>query len=145
MPRKRDIAGIAADMDFGHYEREGRAIYASFAATVASILRAAIRTDLRLRLQQVTDRAKACDSLRVKLAQRDISDTTTLELDIKDLAGCRVIFYTNADVRRFLGSGLISDNFEVLEVKLHQPRRQAEDATELYPSSFTMAGFDRAR
>ncbi|MDB5441933.1 MAG: hypothetical protein JWP73_309 [Phenylobacterium sp.] len=122
-------------MDFAEYEREGRATYAAFAATIAAILTATIRSDPRLRLQQVAERAKAPHSLRKKLANRGLSETTNLQDDIKDLAGCRVVFYTNADVSRFLGSGLIHDNFEVLEVKLHHPPRGADDAVDLYISN----------
>ena len=81
------------------------------------------------------DRAKQPASLRRKLEQRGIAATATLEDDIKDLAGCRVIFYTNSDVTRFIISGIINQNFEVLETKLHHPRREAEDATELYISN----------
>jgi ppGpp synthetase/RelA/SpoT-type nucleotidyltranferase len=122
-------------MDFETYEREQRANYADFAAVVGSILTAAIRVDPRLRLQQVKDRAKEPSSLKLKLKDRDLVETTTLETDIKDLAGCRVIFYTNSDVTRFIGSGLMQENFEVLETKLHHPRREAEDANELYMSN----------
>jgi len=122
-------------MDFATYERERRAEYAAFAAVVGSILTAAIRTDPRFRLQQVKDRAKAPASLKVKLNDRGLSNTTTLESDIKDLAGCRVIFYTNADVRRFIESGLIQSNFDILEIKLHHPSRETVDANELFISN----------
>jgi hypothetical protein len=46
-----------------------------------------------------------------------------LEDDIKDLAGCRLIFYTNSDVSRFLQSGIIHDNFDVDwdRTKIHHP------------------------
>ena len=54
---------------------------------------------------------------------------------MKDLAGCRVIFYTNGDVSRFINSGIINQNFEVLEVKLHHPGHEVEDATEFYISN----------
>lgn len=119
-------------MDFGEYEREGRLTYARFAATVASILTATIRSDPRLRLQQVAARAKAPHSLLNKLENRGLSETTTLQDDIKDLAGCRIVFYTNADVSRFIDSGLIHENFEVREFKLHHPSRGTDDAAELY-------------
>ena len=87
------------------YERERRADYAEFAAVVAHILTAAIRADPRLRLQQVKHRAKEPSSLGKKLEERGLVDTTTLDTDIKDLAGCRIIFYTNSDVARFMGTG----------------------------------------
>lgn len=122
-------------MNLEEYEREGRAAYAAFAATVAAILSAAIGAEEAYRLQQVKERAKQPASLRKKLEELGIAATATLETDIKDLAGCRIIFYTNSDVTRFIHSGIIEQNFEVLEAKLHQPRRVVEDATELYISN----------
>ncbi len=122
-------------MDFDEYVREGRATYAALATTVASILTAAIGAEVNYRLQQVKERAKQPASLRRKLEQRHIEATTTLENDIKDLAGCRVIFYTDRDVTRFINSGIIDQNFEVIEVKLHHPGHDVEDATELYISN----------
>jgi ppGpp synthetase/RelA/SpoT-type nucleotidyltranferase len=111
-------------MDFETYVRSKHAEYAALAATVASILEAAIGASSRpLRLQQVQQRAKEPDKLRKKLEARDIVATTTLEDDIKDLAGCRLIFYTNSDVSQFLQSGIIQDNFEVDwdRTKIHHP------------------------
>ena len=122
-------------MNFEEYEREGRAAYSAFAATVAAILTAAIGAEESYRLQQVKERAKQLASLRRKLELRSIAATTTLENDIKDLAGCRVIFYTNSDVTRLINSGIIEQNFEVLEATLHHPRRAVEDAAELYISN----------
>ena len=122
-------------MNLEEYERGGQTAYASLAATVAAILTAAIDAEEGYRLQQVNKRAKQPGSLRKKLQQRGIEATMTLENDIKDLAGCRMIFYTNSEVTRFINSGIIDQNFEVLEVKLHHPRRDAEDAAELYISN----------
>lgn len=126
-------------MDIGEFEREGRAGYAALATTVAAILMAAIGAEGGYRLQQVKERAKHPASLRKKLEERGIAATTTLENDIKDLAGCRVIFYTNSDVTRFINSGIIEQNFEVIEVKLHHPQREVEDAAELYISNHYLA------
>src|SRR5689334_17637082 len=122
-------------MDLEAYERGGRAAYAALAATIAVILTAAIDEEKEYRLQQVTERAKQPASLRRKLEQRGILATKMLEDDVKDLAGCRVIFYTNNDVARFINSGIIGENFEVVEVKLHYPRRGVEDSSELYISN----------
>lgn len=122
-------------MDIEEFEREGRATYADLATTTAVILTAAISAEEGYRLQQVKDRAKQPSSLRKKLEERGIAATTTLENDIKDLAGCRIIFYTNSDVTRFINSGIIGQNFEVIEVKLHHPQRVVEDAAELYISN----------
>jgi len=135
-PTSRNALGMQSNgwdrMNLEHYERHGLAAYASLAGTVATILAAAIEREGGYRLQQVTKRAKNPASLHKKLQGRLIEGTTTLETDIKDLAGCRLVFYTNSDVTRFMNSGIIDQNFEVLEVKLHHPRRDAEDASDLY-------------
>ena len=122
-------------MNIDEYERQGREIYAALSAAVAAILVAAIGAEHEYRLQQVTDRAKQPASLRKKLKDRDIGASDEIETEIKDLAGCRVIFYTNGDVARFINSGLIQENFEVLDVKLHHPQPTSDDAVELYISN----------
>jgi hypothetical protein len=94
-------------MDFETYARLKRADYAVFAETVASILDAAIRVDPSLRLQHVQHRAKDPTSLKRKLENGGLLDTQTLDADVKDLAGCRVILYTNSDINHFLSSGII--------------------------------------
>lgn len=122
-------------MNFEEYERDGQTTYALLTVTIAAILKAAVRVEGGYRLQQVNKRAKQPASLRKKLQRREIEATTTLENDIKDLAGCRMIFYTNSDVTRFVNSRIIEQNFEVLEVKLHHPQRETEDAVDLYISN----------
>ncbi|MBA4286265.1 MAG: hypothetical protein C0434_12110 [Xanthomonadaceae bacterium] len=122
-------------MNTDEYERTGRALHADFAETVASILESAISKAGGFRLQQVKSRAKDCGSLRKKLIGRGLQDSQTIEAEIKDLAGCRAIFYTNGDVTRFVRSGLVQENFEVLEVKLHQPAPTVDDAKDLYVSN----------
>jgi len=62
-------------------------------------------------------------------------DSQAIETEIKDLAGCRAILYTNGDVSRLVQSGLIHENFEVLDVKLHQPGQDVEEAKDLYTSN----------
>ncbi|MFO1154756.1 MAG: RelA/SpoT domain-containing protein [Rhodospirillales bacterium] len=114
-------------MDLETYERTGRRAYEDFARAISRILEAAIRTDPALRLQTVAHRAKAVDSLKKKLEDRDLIATVSLEKDIKDLAGCRIIFYTNADVNRFLSSGLMRENFKIIDVKTHYPIRRGND------------------
>ncbi|HEY7301807.1 MAG TPA: RelA/SpoT domain-containing protein [Xanthobacteraceae bacterium] len=111
-------------MDFETYARSKFADYAALAETVAAILRAAIVAyPETFRLQQVQHRLKDPESLRKKLEDRGILATTALEDQIKDLAGCRLIFYTNSDVARFLQSGIIQDNFDVDwdRTKIHHP------------------------
>jgi hypothetical protein len=62
--------------------------------------------------QSIQFRAKEVTSLRRRLEEANKLDTQTLERDRRDLAGARLVFYTNNDVERFLGSGLIRENFE---------------------------------
>jgi len=50
-------------------------------------------------------RAKEVESLRDKLTNRKSPPDANVT-ELKDLAGCRAIFYTNTDVERFLGSEL---------------------------------------
>jgi len=122
-------------MNFEDYVRNGVAAYASLAETVAAILVAAIEHEGGYRLQLVASRSKTPASLRKKLQDRQIETTSTLETSIKDLAGCRLVFYTNSDITRFISSGIVNQNFEILEIKLHHPQRDAEEATDLYISN----------
>jgi ppGpp synthetase/RelA/SpoT-type nucleotidyltranferase len=125
-------------MDFEAYARSKQFDYAALAETVESILRAAIAAyPGALRLQQVQRRAKNPESLRKKLQDRNLLSTSTLEADIKDLAGCRLIFYTNSDVSRFLQSGIIQDNFEVdwERTKIHHPVPGKTDPDNLFISN----------
>lgn len=111
-------------MDLEVYVRSKFADYAALAETVAAIPRAAISAyPETFRLQQVPQRPKNPESLRKKLEDRGILAATSLEDEIKDLARCRLIFYTNSDVARFLQSGIIQDNFDVDSdrTKIHHP------------------------
>lgn len=133
-------------MKFEEHGRDALHAYAHLATTVAAILTAAINVERdKYRLQQVKARAKHPASLRRKLDQRGLAETTALEAEIKDLAGCRTIFYTNRDVSRFINSGIISQNFEVLDMKIHHPHRDVEDATELYTSNHYLVALNPER
>ena len=123
-------------MDLEEYQSQQRAKYAAFAETVASILTAALSHEGSLRLQHVQHRGKDPQSLKEKLADRGILDTTTLEAEIKDLAGCRVVFYTNSDVLRFLASGIVRHNFDIDwdRTKIHYPRPDVDQAKDLFIS-----------
>ena len=122
-------------MKFSDYQAENRNQYADLANTVAAILRVAIEQSTELRLQQINARAKTAHSLRKKLENRRLLDSEQIADEIKDLAGCRVIFYTDSDVTRFSNSGIIHANFEVVEVKLHYPQPDAENTSELFISN----------
>jgi ppGpp synthetase/RelA/SpoT-type nucleotidyltranferase len=125
-------------VDFETYTRSKFADYAALAETVAAILRAAIAAYPHpFRLQQVQQRAKDPESLRKKLEDRGKLATASLEDDIKDLAGCRLIFYTNSDVTRFLQGGIIQDNFDVDwdRTKIHHPVPGQTEPGNLFISS----------
>ncbi|MBH5385050.1 RelA/SpoT domain-containing protein [Bradyrhizobium diversitatis] len=111
-------------MDLETYSRSKFTDYAALAEIVSVILRAAISAyPTSLRFQQVQHRSKDPASLKRKLEDRGLLTTTSLETDIKDLAGCRLIFYTNSDVSRFQQSSIIQDNFDVDwdRTKIHHP------------------------
>ena len=101
-------------MNYDEYARDGRILYESFAQTVAFIIEAAIAdSDQDFRMQQISFRAKSDTSLIRKLTERELLEASTIEAELKDLAGCRVIFYTNQDIDRFLSARLIFENFKV--------------------------------
>ncbi|MGO9171709.1 MAG: hypothetical protein ACLP7P_07060 [Rhodomicrobium sp.] len=111
-------------MDFGEYVDSKKQVYDAFAGTVASIIRAALsaQADITPPLP-IKNRAKAEDSLRLKLETRGLLNSDSIETEIKDLAGCRLVFYTDGDRDGFLRSGLLFDNFTVdrEETKVHHP------------------------
>lgn len=132
-------------MNLTEYEKSGRALYAEFAAAVAAILRAALTKEGNLNVQLVTTRAKDVGSLAKKLADREILDSQTIETEIKDLAGCRIVLYTNTDVARLSQSRLIHENFDVLEVKVHEPGMKIVDANDLYQSNHFIVALKQNR
>lgn len=118
-------------MNVDDYEKKYFSTYEAFAATVQFILKKALSAAENLpQPQSVQFRAKGIESLRRRLAETGKTDTQTLELDRRDLAGARLIFYTNNDVDRFLKSQLIRENFEIEEdsTKIHHPTPENEDA-----------------
>ncbi|MET3135559.1 ppGpp synthetase/RelA/SpoT-type nucleotidyltransferase [Oxalobacteraceae bacterium GrIS 1.11] len=111
-------------MNLNDYQKTYFSIYEAFAETVRFILEKAILAAEKLPLpQSIQCRAKGVESLRRRLTEADELDTQTLELDRRDLAGARLIFYTNNDVERFRASPLIRENFEIEEdsTKIHHP------------------------
>jgi ppGpp synthetase/RelA/SpoT-type nucleotidyltranferase len=114
-------------MNFEEYERKYEALYDEFAETVKGVLEKAIAaTPGTRRPQSLQCRAKAAASLKVKLADRGKLESTSIEQEVKDLAGVRLIFYTNSDVDRFLITRLIPENFEVDwdDTKIHHPTEE---------------------
>lgn len=118
-------------MNLEEYEKEYRLTYEAFANVVRFILEQAIAADPSVpRPQSVQSRAKQVDSLRRRLEEANNLHTPTLEADRRDLAGARLVFYTNNDVERFLASRLVRDNFEIEEdsTKVHHPTPENEGA-----------------
>lgn len=116
-------------MNLNDYEKKYFSTYEAFAETVRFILeKALLAADNLPRPQSVQCRAKGIESLRRRLAEGGKLDTQTLELDRRDLAGARLIFYTNNDVDRFLASPLIRENFEIEEdsTRIHHPPQKTK-------------------
>ncbi|GJL66201.1 MAG: hypothetical protein NPIRA05_11720 [Nitrospirales bacterium] len=114
-------------MNLTDYEKKYLSTYEAFAQMVCFILEKAMQAAEYLpRPQSVQARAKGIESLRRRLAEAGQLNTQTLEIDRRDLAGARLIFYTNNDVDRFLASPLIRDNFEIEEdsTKIHHPTQE---------------------
>lgn len=122
-------------MNIDEYEQGGRALYAEFAQTVAAILRAAIAEREELHLLEIQRRAKDVGSLRTKLVKAAAPVDAEIGEFAKDVAGCRLIFYTNGDVHRFGQSGILSANFEIdhERSKIHYPEN-SEDGAEFFIS-----------
>jgi ppGpp synthetase/RelA/SpoT-type nucleotidyltranferase len=83
-------------MNFDEYEKEYQTRYAEFAGVVSDILEKSIKgAEYVLRPQSIKFRAKEASHLKPKLDSRGLSDSSCIEDEIKDLAGVRLIFYTN--------------------------------------------------
>jgi ppGpp synthetase/RelA/SpoT-type nucleotidyltranferase len=133
-------------VNFEDYERRHQAAYAEFAAVVRDIfLKAIAATDGVSPPQSIQCRAKEAARLKPKLQDRGLLDSQLIETEIKDLAGIRLIFYTNTDVDRFLNSQLISDNFDVdwEETRIHHP--VGEDTRQRYQAIHYTVRLNRAR
>lgn len=111
-------------MNLEQYVRSGYSLYLDFANAVAAILESALAAaNPPFHIQYIQRRAKAIESLAHKIPNRERLDPEHIEHDIKDLAGCRLIFYTNSEVDRFNASGILRANFTVdyTRTKVHHP------------------------
>src|SRR6266446_161113 len=111
-------------MTLDEYERAGKKIYEDLAKFVATSLTEALAGRGEIRLQHVQHRPKDLKSLREKLEKSNVApEEAHIEAKIKDLAGCRLVFYTNTDVARFWQSGLINELFAIdwVRTKYHHP------------------------
>lgn len=121
-------------MDFEDYRLKGREKYAAFVNAIQQILSAAVKVQA-MSPHALTGRAKDADSLKKKLKDRNIDPSSEIDEQVKDLAGTRVVFLTNAQVQRFLGSGIIHENFEVISVNVHHAIPGTEKETQLFSST----------
>jgi len=120
-------------MNFDEYRNRYQPLYAEFAGIVRDILEKAINgAEGVSRPQSIQCRAKEASHLKPKLEARGLLDSSSIEDEIKDLAGARLIFYTNTDVERFLNSRVIPENFEVHgdQTRIHHPTE--ENANQRY-------------
>ena len=123
-------------MNLEEYQRTGRARYEKLAAIVAELLKRAISAERGYRLQQIQHRAKTVESLFRRIEEIGKLETDEIDIYRKDLAGCRIIFYTNNDVTKFVNSGLLDLLFEVdwKRSRFHQPRPDRMSVDHLFQS-----------
>ena len=123
-------------MDLEEYERSGLSRYEKLAEITAQLLERAITAERGFRLQQIQHRAKTVESLSRRLEEEGELGTDEIETHRKDLAGCRIVFYTNNDVNRFANSGLLRELFDVdwNRSKFHQPGPSQQSVAELFQS-----------
>jgi ppGpp synthetase/RelA/SpoT-type nucleotidyltranferase len=111
-------------MTLDEYEHTGKSLYDDFAGVVAAIMDAALRANGSIRVQVIQKRAKASSEVKKKLC----GTLTDIETKVKDLAGVRIVVYTNSDMARLNNSGILFENFEIVweRTKIHYPRRDGE-------------------
>lgn len=120
-------------MTFEEYQQGGRARYLALVEAVQSILRHALAQH-EMVAHGLTGRAKEFKSLQKKLVERKIAIDQPMD-EIKDLAGCRVVFLTNSQVDAFNNTGALDENFEVLSVNVHHPVPGTETEMKLFDST----------
>ena len=127
-------------MNIDDYRSFGRERYARLCAEVRNLLERAIEEDEGYRLQHIEHRAKTIESLSRRLQESDQLDSDNIETHRKDLAGCRIVFYTNNDVNRFTQSGILESLFDIdwRRSRFHQPQQLLpsgeESAAKLFQS-----------
>jgi ppGpp synthetase/RelA/SpoT-type nucleotidyltranferase len=116
-------------MKFQDYEREFFLLYEKFSEIVKLILEKAIETSDVPRPQSIQHRPKSLKGLKERLEEVGKLDSENIEDERRDLAGARIIFYTNTDVDRFLNSRLVFDNFEIERdaTRIHHLTRENDE------------------
>lgn len=122
-------------MNIDEYETSGRSRYERLATVVEQILQHGLEALSGIANRpQTQKRSKDAVSLRAKLERNNLARSGNIENEIKDLAGCRIVFYTATDLERFLQSGFWRENFEIdwRASKIHFPRDADVSDDELY-------------
>ncbi|MEO1248525.1 MAG: RelA/SpoT domain-containing protein [Pseudomonadota bacterium] len=106
-------------MTLDEYEEFGKALYADFSRKVKSVLDAVLKSNGKVRVQVIQNRAKELSEVRKKLDGK-LNDIETV---VKDLAGVRIVVYSNSDVERLNRSRILEENFEIDwdRTKIHYP------------------------
>ncbi|PVB62046.1 RelA/SpoT domain-containing protein [Labrenzia sp. 011] len=120
-------------MTFEEYQQGGRARYLALVEAIQNILRHAL-SQHGMVSHGITGRAKELSSLRKKLGDREFALDQPMD-EVKDLAGCRVVFLTNSQVEVFNSTGALHENFEVLSVNVHHPVPGTDTETKLFDST----------
>ena len=131
-------------MNSKEYVEYGYKLYSEFANNVKFILYKAIEEhNFKFELMQIQARAKKPDSLINKISLNNF-DSNNIEYDINDLAGCRIIFYTNNHVKEIINSGLIHECFSVdnAKYKFHFP---VNDSDSKYVGNHYIVSLNDAR
>jgi len=92
-----------------------QSIYEDFAKTVGSILETLLKNN-EFRYQIVSSRVKEISSLQKKITEDKKLQKLKTVTEIDDLAGCRIIFYIDSDIQRFLN--YIYKEFDVIKKNL---------------------------
>jgi ppGpp synthetase/RelA/SpoT-type nucleotidyltranferase len=127
-------------MNINEYESNGQKLYKDFCKFIKCKLKSALEQyedyPFKTEIQSIVCRAKGLESLKRKLNDRSILDSSSIEDEIKDLAGCKIVFYGNQDLDYFLRSGIIGNETFVVhwdESKLHfNPKEEVSKANEGY-------------
>ncbi len=120
-------------MNIQEYREDKYFLYEAFSKEVKKVLYTAIDSE-GFHFQQIQCRAKDPDSLEKKLINKNILISDDVEEEVKDIAGCRLIFYYNSDISKLVSTGLIFNSFEVItdEIKVHNVVGEAESANDYY-------------
>lgn len=111
----------STNMTLRDYATGGRDLYGRYAEAVRGILLACLARHPEIKHQDVQARAKTIDSLTKKLGDHVV--TKDVQGAVKDLAGVRIVLYTDGDLDRLDAAALITENFAVEwgGTKFHYP------------------------